>query len=104
NVIVSNGRRGCTYKEFLACNPKEYDGKGGVVVYTRWIEKMKSVQDISWKLSYRITPWSGLAMLRILIGSMSWLATEPATIQRAVQKAGTLIDEAVRNGSQKKNP
>nr|GEX67485.1 putative reverse transcriptase domain-containing protein [Tanacetum cinerariifolium] len=21
--------RGCTYKEFLACNPKEYDGKGG---------------------------------------------------------------------------
>nr|GEY66378.1 hypothetical protein [Tanacetum cinerariifolium] len=29
NVIVSNGRRGCTYKEFLACNPKEYDGKGG---------------------------------------------------------------------------
>ncbi|GJR53851.1 hypothetical protein Tco_1404372 [Tanacetum coccineum] len=47
NVIVSNGRRGCTYKEFLACNPKEYDGKGGVVVYTRWIEKMKSVQDMS---------------------------------------------------------
>ncbi|GJU16349.1 putative reverse transcriptase domain-containing protein [Tanacetum coccineum] len=22
--------RGCTYKEFLACNPKEYDGKGGM--------------------------------------------------------------------------
>ncbi|GJR10086.1 hypothetical protein Tco_0976995 [Tanacetum coccineum] len=47
NVIVNNGRRGCTYKEFLACNPKEYDGKGGVVVYTRWIEKMESVQDMS---------------------------------------------------------
>ncbi|GKC00440.1 hypothetical protein Tco_0986576 [Tanacetum coccineum] len=28
NVIVSNGRKGCTYKEFLACNPKKYDGKG----------------------------------------------------------------------------
>ncbi|GKB95868.1 hypothetical protein Tco_0982005 [Tanacetum coccineum] len=28
NVIVNNNRRGCTYKEFLACNPKEYDGKG----------------------------------------------------------------------------
>nr|GEY72434.1 hypothetical protein [Tanacetum cinerariifolium] len=27
NVIVINGRRGCTYKEFLACNPKEYDGE-----------------------------------------------------------------------------
>ncbi|GJV54895.1 putative reverse transcriptase domain-containing protein [Tanacetum coccineum] len=24
--------RGCTYKEFLACNPKEYHGKGGAIV------------------------------------------------------------------------
>ncbi|GJX35453.1 reverse transcriptase domain-containing protein [Tanacetum coccineum] len=31
-------------------------------------------------------------------------ATEPVIIQRAVQKAGTLKDEAVRNGSLKKNP
>ncbi|GJX24282.1 putative reverse transcriptase domain-containing protein [Tanacetum coccineum] len=31
-------------------------------------------------------------------------ATEPETIQRAVQKAGTLTDEAIRNGSLKKNP
>ncbi|GJV97602.1 hypothetical protein Tco_1549179 [Tanacetum coccineum] len=47
NVIVNNDRRGCTYKEFLACNLKEYDGKGGAIVYTRWIEKMESVQDMS---------------------------------------------------------
>ncbi|GJT82725.1 hypothetical protein Tco_1057067 [Tanacetum coccineum] len=47
NVIENNDHRGCTYKEFLACNPKEYDGKGGAVVYTRWIEKMESVQDMS---------------------------------------------------------
>ncbi|GKB96707.1 hypothetical protein Tco_0982844 [Tanacetum coccineum] len=39
--------RGCTYKEFLACNPKEYDGKGGAIVYTRWIKKMESLQDMS---------------------------------------------------------
>ncbi|GJZ85965.1 putative reverse transcriptase domain-containing protein [Tanacetum coccineum] len=39
--------RGCTYKEFLACNPKKYDGKGGAIVYNRWIEKMESVQDMS---------------------------------------------------------
>nr|GEZ16657.1 reverse transcriptase domain-containing protein [Tanacetum cinerariifolium] len=38
------GLYGCTYKEFLACNPKEYDGKGGVVAYTRWIEKMESIR------------------------------------------------------------
>ncbi|GJZ85537.1 putative reverse transcriptase domain-containing protein [Tanacetum coccineum] len=30
-------------------------------------------------------------------------ATEPATIQKAMQKAGTLTDEAIRNGSLKKN-
>ncbi|GJR75309.1 putative reverse transcriptase domain-containing protein [Tanacetum coccineum] len=47
NVIENNDRRGCTYKEFLAYNPKEYEGKGGAVVYTRWIEKIESVQDMS---------------------------------------------------------
>ncbi|GKD32867.1 hypothetical protein Tco_1248376 [Tanacetum coccineum] len=47
NVIVNNDRKGCTYKEFLACNPKENDGKRGAIVYTRWIEKIKSVQDMS---------------------------------------------------------
>ncbi|GKC19869.1 putative reverse transcriptase domain-containing protein [Tanacetum coccineum] len=30
-------------------------------------------------------------------------ATEPATIRKAMQKAGTLIDEAIRNGSLRKN-
>ncbi|GJY48700.1 hypothetical protein Tco_0438656 [Tanacetum coccineum] len=43
NVLVNGNRVGCSYKEFLACNPKEYDGKGGVVVLTRWIEKMENV-------------------------------------------------------------
>ncbi|GJX19601.1 hypothetical protein Tco_0222278 [Tanacetum coccineum] len=47
NVIMNNDRRGCTYKEFLACHPKEYDGKGCAIVYTRWIEKMELVQDMS---------------------------------------------------------
>ncbi|GKE46995.1 reverse transcriptase domain-containing protein, partial [Tanacetum coccineum] len=43
NVIVNGNRVGCSYKEFLACNAKEYDGKGGAVVLTCWIEKMESV-------------------------------------------------------------
>ncbi|GJV65415.1 putative reverse transcriptase domain-containing protein [Tanacetum coccineum] len=39
-----NGRNdGCSYKTFTACNPKEFDGKGGAVALTRWIEKMESV-------------------------------------------------------------
>ncbi|GKF43081.1 hypothetical protein Tco_0129633, partial [Tanacetum coccineum] len=38
NVLVNGNRVGFSYKDFLACNPKEYDGKGGAVVLTRWIE------------------------------------------------------------------
>ncbi|GKC35199.1 putative reverse transcriptase domain-containing protein, partial [Tanacetum coccineum] len=45
--IPANASSGCSYKEFLACNPKEYDGKGGAVVLTHWIEKMENVQDMS---------------------------------------------------------
>ncbi|GKE60847.1 putative reverse transcriptase domain-containing protein [Tanacetum coccineum] len=38
-----NGRNnGCTYKGFMACNPKEYDGKGGAIALTQWIEKMEN--------------------------------------------------------------
>ncbi|GKD68386.1 hypothetical protein Tco_1322476 [Tanacetum coccineum] len=49
NVIVNGNRVGCSYKEFLACNPKEYDGKGGAVVLTRWME-MGLCMDMKWLL------------------------------------------------------
>ncbi|GKA86501.1 reverse transcriptase domain-containing protein [Tanacetum coccineum] len=145
-------QNGCSYKEFLACNPKEYDGKGGDVVLNRWIEKIESVQDMSgcsidqkvkyatgslvgkaltwwnsqirtfsWEVVVSMSwndfkfmmieefcpshemqkletklwnhPWSRLAMLRILIGFMSWLG-EFLTY--------ALTHQAVRNGSIKK--
>ncbi|GJZ29361.1 putative nucleotidyltransferase, ribonuclease H [Tanacetum coccineum] len=67
NVLVNGNRVGCSYKEFLACNPKEYDGKGGVVVLTRWIEKMESVQDMSGcsidqKVKYTASSFVGKAL------------------------------------------
>nr|GEY47263.1 putative reverse transcriptase domain-containing protein [Tanacetum cinerariifolium] len=38
-----NGRNnGCAYIGFMACNPKEYDGKGGAIALTRCIKKMKN--------------------------------------------------------------
>ncbi|GKB83225.1 reverse transcriptase domain-containing protein [Tanacetum coccineum] len=37
----------CTFKAFQSCNPKEYDGKRGAIVLTRWIEKMENVLDNS---------------------------------------------------------
>nr|GFC10452.1 hypothetical protein [Tanacetum cinerariifolium] len=44
---IGNGRNGCSYTDFMACNPKDYDRKGGVIVYTRWIKKIESIQDMS---------------------------------------------------------
>ncbi|GKD24176.1 reverse transcriptase domain-containing protein [Tanacetum coccineum] len=191
NVLVNGNRVGCSYKEFLACNPKEYDGKRGVVVLTRWIEKMESMQDMSGcsidqKVKYTVGLFVGKALtwwnsqIRMLSPevavSMSWndfkfmmikefclshemqkletelwnhaivgaghaaytnrfhelarlvphlvtlesrkikrylyglapqicgmvVATEPNTIQKAVQISGALTDEAVRNGLIKK--
>nr|GEU31960.1 hypothetical protein [Tanacetum cinerariifolium] len=50
NANGGNGRNGrnrrnngCSYKTFLACNPRDYDGNGGVVALTMWIEKMEYV-------------------------------------------------------------
>ncbi|GJY02761.1 putative reverse transcriptase domain-containing protein [Tanacetum coccineum] len=121
--------RGCTYKEFLACNLKEYDGKGGAIVYTRWIEKIELVQDIkgcrdsqkvkytagsfvgkalTWLVPHLLTP-EGNRIERYVYGLAPQIrgivaTTEPKTIQKAVQIEGTLTDEALRNGSIKKNP
>ncbi|GKC97920.1 reverse transcriptase domain-containing protein [Tanacetum coccineum] len=41
------GNNGCSYKTFTACNPKEFDGKGGAVALTHWIENIESVFDNS---------------------------------------------------------
>ncbi|GJY42946.1 putative reverse transcriptase domain-containing protein [Tanacetum coccineum] len=191
SVLVNDNRVGCSYKEFLAYNPKEYDGKGGAVVLTRWIKKMESVQDIigciiDQKVKYTagslvgkaLTWWNSQirTLSREVAVNMSWNdfkfmmieefcpshemqkletelsnhamvgagyaaytdrfhelarlvphlvtpksrkieryvyglalrirwmmeATEPKTIQKAVQISGALTDEAVRNGSIKK--
>ncbi|GJZ79121.1 putative reverse transcriptase domain-containing protein [Tanacetum coccineum] len=87
NVIVNDNRVGCSYKEFLACNPKEYDGKGGAIVLTRWIEKMESVHDMSGcsidqKVKYTAGSFVGKALTwwnsqirtlsREVVVSMSW--------------------------------
>ncbi|GKC72535.1 hypothetical protein Tco_1118418 [Tanacetum coccineum] len=142
----------------------QYDKKGGAIVYTRWIDKMESVQDMSGceenqKVKSTVGSFVGKALTwwnsHIHIRSreaairMSWedfknlireefcpvnemqkletklvphlvtpknkrieryiyglasqirgmvAATEPITIQRVVQKAGTLTDKAVRMG------
>nr|GEY35222.1 retrovirus-related Pol polyprotein from transposon TNT 1-94 [Tanacetum cinerariifolium] len=89
NVLVNDNQVGCLYKEFLACKPKEYDGKGGDVVITRWIKKIENVQDMS-----------GCSIDQKICGMVA--AMKPKTMQKVVQIFGALTDKAVKNGSIKK--
>nr|GEV22312.1 putative reverse transcriptase domain-containing protein [Tanacetum cinerariifolium] len=81
NVLVNGNRVGCSYKEFLACNPKEYIGKGGDVVLTRWINKMENVQNMSGcsidqKVKYTIGSFVGKAL--------TWWNSQIHTLSRKV--------------------
>ncbi|GKB58610.1 putative reverse transcriptase domain-containing protein [Tanacetum coccineum] len=115
NVIVNGNRVGCSYKEFLACNPKEYDGKV-VCCSTRWIREngclcmdmsaaYQKVKYIAGSFVGKALTWwnSQIRMLsrEVVIHEMV-AAMEPKTIQKVVQISGALTDEAVRNGSIKK--
>nr|GEU43879.1 hypothetical protein [Tanacetum cinerariifolium] len=113
---------GCSYKEFLACNPKEYDGKRGVVVLTRWIEKMESMHDMSgFGIDQKRKYTAGSFVEFCLSHEMQKLESElwnhamvrdghAAYTDRFHELArfvphlisGALADEAVRNGSIKK--
>nr|GEX81913.1 hypothetical protein [Tanacetum cinerariifolium] len=112
NMLVNGNQIGCSYKEFLACNHKEYDGKGDDVVLARLIEKMENVQEISGcsvdqKVKYNAGLFVGKALTwwnsqirtlsrEVVIRGMV-TATEPKTIQRVMQIFGALTDVAVRN-------
>nr|GEV31846.1 hypothetical protein [Tanacetum cinerariifolium] len=126
NVIVNGNRLGCSYKEFLACNPKEYDGNGGVVVLTRWIEKMEFMHDMSGcSIDQKVKYTTGSFLefcpsyetqkleselwnhAMVEAGHVAYTDSfnELARLVphlKAMQISGTLTDEAVRNGSIKK--
>nr|GEV01861.1 reverse transcriptase domain-containing protein [Tanacetum cinerariifolium] len=108
NIIKNNNRRGYTYKEFLGFNLKEYDGKNYVMVGDGHAAYTDRFHELARLVSHLVTPENkridrymyGLAsQIRVMVAAM-----EPTTIQKAMQIVGTLIDEAIKNGSFKKNP
>ncbi|GKD60583.1 reverse transcriptase domain-containing protein [Tanacetum coccineum] len=120
---VNGGNNGCTYKGFMACNPKECDGKGGAIGLTRWIGKMENVIDniqergreaeigMSWTdfkafLVEEFCPSNEMEKLEseYIAGLAHEIqgmlrATQPTTIQSAILRAGILTDEAVSYGT-----
>nr|GEX21333.1 reverse transcriptase domain-containing protein [Tanacetum cinerariifolium] len=109
NVLVNGNWVGCSYNELLACNLKEYDeselwnlamvGAGHAAYTDRFHELARLVPHL-------VTPESRM-IERYVYGLVLQIremvaATEPKTIQKAVQISDALTDEAVRNGSIKK--
>ncbi|GKE09442.1 hypothetical protein Tco_1412993, partial [Tanacetum coccineum] len=93
---MNNGQGGCSYKEFIACNPKAYHGKGaGHAAYTgRFHELARLVPHLVTTENKRIERYIyGLALwIRVMVA-----AIEPTIIQSVVLKARMLTDEAIKN-------
>ncbi|GJW40589.1 reverse transcriptase domain-containing protein [Tanacetum coccineum] len=135
NVLANGNRVGCSYKEFLACNPKKYDGKGGkaltwwnshIRTLSREVAVSMSWNDFKFMMIEEFCPSHEMQKLEIELWNHTMVgtghaaytdryvyglapqvhgmvaATEPKTMQKAVQISGALTDEAVRNGSIKK--
>ncbi|GKA79075.1 putative reverse transcriptase domain-containing protein [Tanacetum coccineum] len=118
NVIENNDRKGCTYKEFLACNPKKYDGKGGAIVYTYWIEKMevlhggtlKSTHEVK-RLLYVFCPSKEMQKLETELWNYVMVRAGLAAYTDRFHELARLVPHLVtpenkkieRNGSLKKN-
>nr|GEZ46119.1 hypothetical protein [Tanacetum cinerariifolium] len=123
----NGGNNECTFKTFQACNPKEYDGKGGAISLTRWIEKVENVIDnsgcvenqkivganhaaytgrfheLAKLVPHLVTPESSRIM-RHIVGLAPKIrgmlrVTQPTIIHNAILKAGILTDEVVIYGT-----
>ncbi|GKE30653.1 putative reverse transcriptase domain-containing protein, partial [Tanacetum coccineum] len=120
----NGGNNGCSYKTFLACNPRVYDGKGGAVALTRgreaalgmsWVDfKALLVEEFCPRYTARFPKLAKLVphlvtpklkrIERYINGLAPQIrgmlrATKPTMIQSAILKARILTDEAIRCGT-----
>ncbi|GJT63775.1 putative reverse transcriptase domain-containing protein [Tanacetum coccineum] len=124
---VSNGQNGCSYKEFIACNPKDYNGKGGAIVYTRWIVQTRgreAIVGITWEdfnglMRKEFCPNNELQKLESKFWCHAMVGAGHVAYTDRFQKLARLVphlvtlenkriermltDEAIRNGSLRKN-
>ncbi|GJV53494.1 reverse transcriptase domain-containing protein [Tanacetum coccineum] len=123
----NGGNNGCSYKTFMVCNPKDYDGKGGAIALTRWIKKIESVFDNSgcaenqrvkfaassfvnkaltcWFRTLVVVPLEALhaskgvhSCFTLEIRGML-RATQPTTLHSLILRVGILTNEAVSCGT-----
>nr|GEU53346.1 reverse transcriptase domain-containing protein [Tanacetum cinerariifolium] len=88
----NGGNNGCSYKAFLACNPRDYDGRGGAVALTMWIEKIESVIENS-----------GCAKnQKVKYAASSFINREAAMAMTWVQFKALLVEEFYPSNEMKK--
>nr|GEV98889.1 putative reverse transcriptase domain-containing protein [Tanacetum cinerariifolium] len=98
NIIENNDRRGCTYKDFLACNPMEYDG-------TSWKEFKTLTRD-------EFYPSNEMQKLETKLLNHAMVEAGHAAYTDRFHELARLVPHLVnpenkrikRNGSIKKNP
>nr|GEX67619.1 putative reverse transcriptase domain-containing protein [Tanacetum cinerariifolium] len=83
------GNNGCTYKGFMACGPRDFDGTGGAVALTRWIKKMKSVIDNSGCLANRRVEYTASSFIGKIL---TWWNTQVQARGRDAANAMTWDD------------
>ncbi|KAD6453180.1 hypothetical protein E3N88_07885 [Mikania micrantha] len=64
---TNNTRRGCTYKHFMSCKPKDFYGNDGAIGLLRWLDKIQAVLRISdcletHKVRYAANSFQGKAL------------------------------------------
>ncbi|GKC48653.1 putative reverse transcriptase domain-containing protein [Tanacetum coccineum] len=109
--------RGCSYKEFMSCQPTNFKGTEGAVGLTRWFERSESVfliskYDENDKVKYatstlldeELSWWNSVAQPIGIENAykISWVnvtSFDPATIDEAMRMARRLMDQAVRVGT-----
>nr|GEV24019.1 putative reverse transcriptase domain-containing protein [Tanacetum cinerariifolium] len=119
NVLENNNRKGCTYKEFLACNPKEYDGTGGfhvvkLSIYTwgREADVGMSWEDFKPLTREKFCPSNEMQKLETELWNHAIVKAGHAAYTDRFHELARLVPHLVtlkgkrieRNGSIKKNP
>ncbi|GKD50852.1 hypothetical protein Tco_1279828, partial [Tanacetum coccineum] len=95
-AAITAQNNGCTYKGFMACNPKEYYGKGGAIALTRWIKKMENVFDNSGCTENQKVKYVASSFVN---KALTWWNTQVQARGHEEAIAGILTDEAVSCGT-----
>ncbi|GKA19051.1 hypothetical protein Tco_0698966 [Tanacetum coccineum] len=87
---VEHTARGCSYKEFLKCKPRNFNGTEGTVGLTRWFEKMEL--SIGIDAAYQ-TPWKDL---KKMMTEEYCPRNELQKMEGAIRMAHDLMDQVVQ--------